>query len=80
MSKSEFDHRVHGSVLVKLHATTSISTYEKDHCALDMDWNRVPCGRMDKACAMLAKSLCGVGDVWFEYELRALTFLTQNIF
>ena len=45
-----------------------------------MNWNQVPCGRMDKACAMLAKSLCGVGDTRFESVSRALTFLTENVF
>ena len=45
-----------------------------------MDWNQVPCGGMDKACVMLAKSLCGVGGTRFESVCRALIFLYENIY
>ena len=55
---------------------SSTPTYERVNCALDSDLNWLPRGRMDKACALLAESLYGVGGTRFESVLRALIFLS----
>ena len=56
MLNVDFEHLVHGSLFIKLHGATVV--YERDDCA---HLHRVPRGRMDKTCAMLAQSLCGMG-------------------
>ena len=80
MLNVSFENRECRSLFVNCIWYCSKPTYERDNCALNLDLNRIPCCRVDKACAMLAETLCEVGGARFEFVSRAIFFTSQNIY